>query len=189
MKRTVVHIIALTLVLPLLALLGSGPARAQGPVFKPSQVTEGALIDALGVVPGAGAEPPSRSIRMSVKPTTAAKAAAPGKASLLITFATGSSELTPETIRTLEILGKALQSDRLTGLGFRVEGHADPRGAPDLNQKLSQERAQAVVAYLTGPLGVSAERLAAIGKGSSEPINPDRPEAAENRRVTIVTNR
>ena len=189
MKRTVVHIIVLTLAPPLLALLGAGPARAQGPMFKPSQVTEGALIDALGVTPGAATEPPSRSIRMSVKPTTAAKGAAPGKANLLITFATGSAELTPETVRTLEILGKALQSDRLTGLGFRVEGHADPRGTPDMNQKLSQERAQAVVAYLTGPLGVSAERLAAIGKGSSEPINADRPDAAENRRVTIVTNR
>lgn len=188
MSRNVVHHFAKSLALPALALLVCASALAQGPVFKPSQVTEGALIDALGLPPAAGTEPPSRSIRMSVKPTTAAKPA-PGKASLLITFATGSAELTPETVRTLEILAKALQSDRLTGLGFRVEGHADPRGTPDMNQKLSQERAQAVVAYLSGTLGVSTERLAAIGKGSSEPINPDHPEAAENRRVTIVTNR
>ena len=67
MKRTVIHIIALTLAPPLLAVLalfGAGPALAQGPMFKPSQVTEGALIDALGVTPGAATEPPSRSIRM-----------------------------------------------------------------------------------------------------------------------------
>lgn len=172
------------------AVFVAAAARAEGPVLKPSEVTEGALIDALGA-PGAEA-PATRSIRPSLKPSTAAATAAapaPGKANLLITFATGSAELTPETMRTLEVVAKALQSDRLVGSTFNVEGHADPRGSAEYNLKLSAERAAAVVGYLTGKLGVPADRLAAVGKGSTEPLDPARPDAPENRRVTFVTTR
>jgi OOP family OmpA-OmpF porin len=87
------------------------------------------------------------------------------------------------------VVAKALQSDRLAGFGFRVEGHADPRGTSDYNMKLSEERAQAVVSYLTNKLGVLPERLHAVGKGDTELFNPQRPEAIENRRVTIVTTK
>ena len=119
--------------------------------------------------------------------TAPVKPAAPGKANLLITFPTGSAELTAETIRVLQTLGKALQSDRLAGFAFRIEGHADPRGTVESNIKLSEERAQAVAAYLSNTLGVLADRLQPVGKGSSEPLNPQQPDAPENRRVTIVT--
>jgi OOP family OmpA-OmpF porin len=37
--------------------------------------------------------------------------------------------------------------------------------------------------------GILPERLVPVGKGSSEPLNADRPDAPENRRVTIVTKR
>lgn len=52
---------------------------------------------------------------------------------------------------------------------------------------LSQQRAQAVVDYLTQQDGIAAERLSAVGKGSSEPLNTRNLAAPENRRVTIVT--
>jgi outer membrane protein OmpA-like peptidoglycan-associated protein len=161
-------------------------AQAQGPVLKPSQVTENVLVEALGGKGDDGAA--TRSIRPTLK-AGPAPAPAPGKASLLITFATGSADLSPETKNTLEVVAKALRSDRLAGLSFRVEGHADPRGTPEYNLKLSGERAEAVVAYLTGPLGVPADRLKPVGKGASELMDASRPEAAENRRVTIVTDR
>lgn len=171
------------------ALFAAATAQAEGPVLKPSEVTEGALIDALAA-PVAEAAPATRSIRPSMKPSAAAAAApSPAKANLLITFATGSAELTPETMRTLEVVAKALQSDRLSGMTFKVEGHADPRGSAEYNMRLSAERAAAVVGYLSGRLGVPAERLAAVGKGSTEPLDAARPEAPENRRVTFVTVR
>jgi outer membrane protein OmpA-like peptidoglycan-associated protein len=171
--------------------LASMASLAQGPVLKPSQVTEGALVDALGVGSAPEGQPgvATRSIRPSLKQPDSAKPAAPGKANLLITFATGSAELTSETIHTLEVVAKALQSDRLSGLAFRVEGHADPRGSAEYNMKLSAERAQAVVGHLTTRLGVLPDRLVAVGKGSTEPLDPAHPEAVENRRVTIVTDR
>jgi OmpA-OmpF porin, OOP family len=54
---------------------------------------------------------------------------------------------------------------------------------------LSESRAQSVVAYLVSSFGILPERLVPIGKGSSEPLNAERPDAPENRRVTIVTKR
>jgi OOP family OmpA-OmpF porin len=171
------------------AALFAAVTHAQGPVLKPSQVTEEALVDALAV-PGPDSAPASRSIRPTLRPSApASAAAAPGKANLLITFATGSSELSPETIHTLEVVAKALQSDRLAGLTFRVEGHADPRGSDEYNMKLSADRAAAVVSYLTDKLGVPAQRLVAVGKGSTEPLDTARPDAPENRRVTFVTEK
>lgn len=172
-------------------LLPAAPARAQAPVLTPSQVTEDKLVDALEIDAGPmdDATGATRSIRPSLRAGAKPKPTGPGKANLLITFATGSAELSPETIHTLETVAKALQSDRLAGFAFRVEGHADPRGGDDYNQKLSELRAQAVVTYLSERLGVLPDRLVAVGKGSSEPIHPDRPEALENRRVTIVTTR
>ena len=180
-----------------LLLTGAG-AWAQGtapaPVLKNNQVTEDALVDALAIdVPETAASGATRGFRPAVRPGTAAarlqpaKPAAPGKASLLITFDTGSAELTPETIKVLETVARALQSDKLAGFAFRIEGHADPRGGAEYNLKLSEERAQSVAAYLTSKLGVLPERIQPVGKGSSELLNPGQPDAQENRRVTIVT--
>ncbi len=182
-----------------LALMGACGVQAQGtapaPVLKNNQVTEDVLVDALAIdvpePPGGAASGVTRGFRPAIRPGGStfqpAKPAAPGKANLLITFATGSSELSPETIRVLETVAKALQSDRLAGFAFRIEGHADPRGSAEYNLKLSEERAQSVAAYLTTKLGVLPERIQPVGKGSAELLNPGQPDAQENRRVTIVT--
>jgi outer membrane protein OmpA-like peptidoglycan-associated protein len=172
------------------ALLGmQAHANAQEPVLKNSQVTESALIDALEVegpaVPASGV---TRGFRPAVRPA-GAKPAGPGKASLLITFATASAELLPESKTALDTVAKALQSDKLAGFTFKVEGHADPRGLAEQNMTLSQQRAQAVVNYLVKERGILPERLAPQGKGATELADPQRPDAPENRRVTIVTDR
>ncbi len=173
------------------SLAGFGAAQAQAPVLKASQVTEDALVNALEIEapqPDA-ASGTTRAIRPSMRPAGTAKPTGPGKASLLITFATGSAELTPESLQVLGTVGKALQSDRLAGFAFKVEGHADPRGTPESNLKLSTDRANSVVGYLTSKLGVLPERLQAVGKGDTELLNTEKPDAPENRRVTIITTR
>jgi OmpA-OmpF porin, OOP family len=163
--------------------LACGIAQAQETVLKNEQVTESALADALaGKEPAEG--PRTRSFRPAlVNPT----ASAPKKAGLLIVFATDSAELMPQSRSTLDTLGRALQSDRLARLSFNVEGHADPRGSAEHNLRLSELRAESVVSYLVKQHGIARERLTPMGKGSSEPINKERPDAAENRRVTIAT--
>ncbi|MCP5270520.1 MAG: OmpA family protein [Burkholderiaceae bacterium] len=173
---------------PFVALLAIGLAAVNGhaaePLLKPGQITESALVDAL--------TPADEAKTRSIRPTltgAAPSAQAAGRAGLLITFQTGSAELTPETRTALDEVGKALKSDRLAGFSFRIEGHADPRGGVDYNLRLSEERAQSVVAYLMDRYGLPADRLQPVGKGSSELLNAQQPTAPENRRVTIVTTR
>ena len=77
------------------------------------------------------------------------------------------------------------QADRLARFKFSIEGHADPRGASDSNQRLSEERAEAVRQYLVQTKNIESERLQSVGKGDKEPLNVNDPAAPENRRVTI----
>jgi outer membrane protein OmpA-like peptidoglycan-associated protein len=172
-------------------MLALASASAQDAVLQGKQVTESALVDALAIdSPADAASGPMRGFRPSAQtPSGRPAKAGPGKTSLLITFLPDSATLMSEAKATLDTVAKALQSDRLAGFTFKVEGHADPRGSSDHNLKLSQQRATAVVDYLTKERGVLPERLAPEGKGSAEPLNTARPEAPENRRVTIVTNR
>jgi outer membrane protein OmpA-like peptidoglycan-associated protein len=65
-----------------------------------------------------------------------------------------------------------------------VGGHTDDRGSDEKNKKLSQERADAVVAYLVKQ-GVAAERLVGVGYGEEVPAmeGTNRKAREANRRV------
>ena len=69
----------------------------------------------------------------------------------------------------------------------RVEGHTDSRGKAGYNRRLSQQRAEAVRAYL-GARGVELARLEAQGYGEERPITENRTAAGrgKNRRVEFV---
>jgi outer membrane protein OmpA-like peptidoglycan-associated protein len=69
---------------------------------------------------------------------------------------------------------------------LRVEGHADDRGADELNLELSQARAEAVVEALAAA-GVSRSRMAAQGFGETRPVaaNDTADGRARNRRIEI----
>jgi OOP family OmpA-OmpF porin len=88
--------------------------------------------------------------------------------------------------KALDVLASAMKSEKLAAVRFTIEGHADPRGSEDLNLRLSQARAESVRGYLMGSHGLAAERVNAVGKGSSALMKPSEPAAPENRRVTIV---
>lgn len=105
--------------------------------------------------------------------------------SLLIQFDFNSARVRPESQQALANLSQALQSPELLASNFAVEGHTDAKGGKDYNQKLSQQRAQAVSDFLKGQ-GVVETRLVAAGKGASDLANSTDPFAAENRRVRIV---
>ncbi|OYU31765.1 MAG: hypothetical protein CFE39_06910 [Comamonadaceae bacterium PBBC2] len=105
--------------------------------------------------------------------------------SLLIQFDFNSSQIRPESQQALLNLSQALNSPELSPSKFAVEGHTDAKGLADYNQKLSQQRAEAVQAFLVKN-GVTPARLAAAGKGSTQLANAVNPLGAENRRVRIV---
>ncbi|MHB1327869.1 MAG: OmpA family protein, partial [Gemmatimonadales bacterium] len=96
-----------------------------------------------------------------------------------------SDRLKPESTPTLEQLHQALEQH--PDLAVTIEGHTDAQGDDAYNQKLSDRRANAVVAYLTGR-GIAASRLAAVGKGESQPVagNATEAEREQNRRVVII---
>lgn len=128
----------------------------------------------------------ARSLRIG--PARRADAAPPrASASLLITFATNSFELSEAARRQLDIVASALQNDRLAQHRFTVEGHADPRGTAETNLKLSQERADSVKRYLVARHSIDEGRLVTQGHGDRELLLPQQPTAPENRRVTFVT--
>jgi outer membrane protein OmpA-like peptidoglycan-associated protein len=163
------------------------------PILRGKDLTEKNLIEALTPPPR---EVRTRSIRVErdqalAQPgeTASQEASRKAGASLLITFKTNSAQLTPQAQSSLDVVARALQADRLAAFNFAIEGHADPRGTPDHNLRLSQARAESVVAYLTSHHRIGGERLKPIGKGDTEPANPAQPEAPENRRVTITTLR
>lgn len=68
-----------------------------------------------------------------------------------------------------------------------VEGYTDSTGSPEHNLKLSKERAESVMAFLTEE-GMSAKRLSAVGFGVAKPKgdNATSEGRAMNRRVEIV---
>jgi OOP family OmpA-OmpF porin len=170
------------------ALLGlvPAPASAQGVMFKANELEVGALVDALTPPP-----PGVRTRSIMVQPK--AKGAAgenprAGAASIVAaTFATGSADISPETQAALDVMARALTSDRLANFTFEVEGHADPRGEDSYNLQLSQARAESVVQYLVQKHNLARDRLHAVGKGETELARPDVPTAPENRRVTFRT--
>jgi OmpA-OmpF porin, OOP family len=162
-------------------------ARAQDTdalVLTGADLTESNLIEALTPAPPGVVK---RKLVLGRDGSAAATTQQRASASLLMTFETNSAELTPVAKRQLEIVAAALKNDRLAAYRFTVEGHADPRGAPDTNQTLSEQRARSVLEHLVSAHGIEAPRLRAEGRGDREPLNREQPAAAENRRVTIVT--
>ncbi len=100
-------------------------------------------------------------------------------------FASGQSQLRPEARanlqRVVEFVGK------YPGKSVLIEGHTDSQGSANLNQVLSQRRAEAVREALIQD-GVGAARLTAVGIGKDRPIadNTSAEGRARNRRVEIV---
>ncbi len=89
----------------------------------------------------------------------------------------------------LNILATRIRQLEASGAVFSIEGHASAEGDGTFNQKLSQDRATAIVAQLRA-CGVSATAIAgATGFGSrhaTQPANASEAQLAQDRRVLIV---
>jgi OOP family OmpA-OmpF porin len=102
-----------------------------------------------------------------------------------IRFRLASAELESISFATLDQLAEAAKS--CPGMHIEVGGHASSEGSAEINQRLSLERAQSVVAYLVNA-GVDAGQLEPIGFGATRPIAPnDNSEnMAKNRRIEFT---
>ncbi|MCD4696933.1 MAG: OmpA family protein [Bacteroidales bacterium] len=82
-------------------------------------------------------------------------------------FDIGKFMLRPESTPELERLHKLLNN--IPRLKVEISGHTDNTGSEITNQKLSENRAKAVVEYLVRK-GIGADRVNYKGYGSSEPM-------------------
>jgi outer membrane protein OmpA-like peptidoglycan-associated protein len=73
------------------------------------------------------------------------------------------------------------------GVFFEIEGHTDATGEPIYNQKLGEERAEAVRNYLHDQHKVALNRIEVISYGEEKPVadNKSKDGRAQNRRVVI----
>lgn len=100
-----------------------------------------------------------------------------------IQFDTGKASIKANSFGILDEIVRLLRANpdikRLS-----IEGHTDNRGAVDMNEQLSQQRAESVMKYVVDH-GIAADRLEAHGYGPSRPIAPNETEAGrqKNRRV------
>jgi outer membrane protein OmpA-like peptidoglycan-associated protein len=101
-------------------------------------------------------------------------------------FETGSAVIDQRSFQLLDGIAQVL-TDHPELLKVSVEGHTDSDGDDKANKTLSQERADAVVAYLVEK-GVEAERLAAKGWGEEKPLGSNDTDEgkAANRRVEFL---
>jgi outer membrane protein OmpA-like peptidoglycan-associated protein len=106
-----------------------------------------------------------------------------------IKFKTGKAEVDPACDKTMIAIA-AIMAD-YPGFHVQVDGHTDNIGNPEANKKLSQERAEAVVNYLTTKKGVDPSRLSAKGFGDTQPIadNKTKKGQAKNRRVDFTVTK
>lgn len=101
-------------------------------------------------------------------------------------FQHDSAEILPDSMALLEEIADVLKTRPEIG-SIEVQGHTDDVGNPAYNQRLSQNRAEAVVAALE-LLGVTTGRLTPKGYGPDKPIVPNTNDQnrARNRRVQLI---
>jgi outer membrane protein OmpA-like peptidoglycan-associated protein len=102
-----------------------------------------------------------------------------------ITFATGSSDINADFYPVLNSV--ALVVNKYEKTYIDIVGHTDNVGAAEMNQRLSEARANSVARYLESQK-VLPQRIITSGMGMNNPIaSNSTPEGrAQNRRVEIV---
>lgn len=101
-------------------------------------------------------------------------------------FASASSQLTPELQQALQPAIQRLHTyPQATVI---INTHTDSQGSSEFNQRLSDQRAAAVLDYMMKQ-GVSPNQMKAIGYGETQPVADNMTEAGryQNRRVELLS--
>jgi len=104
-----------------------------------------------------------------------------------VSFAVGSAQISAAATSLLAQFGPVLKRNEQSGNKVVFVGHTDASGSQQLNERLSQQRAEAVRQYFIKDFGVAPSFLAATGVGSAQLKDKESPNSAVNRRVEITT--
>lgn len=101
-------------------------------------------------------------------------------------FPVNRHELSKEAKSELDEFVDHLKTDD-KNVYLEIQGHTDATGTPDYNQKLGEERAEAVRLYLNQK-GVALNRMATISYGETVPVETNKTKVgrSKNRRVVII---
>lgn len=101
-----------------------------------------------------------------------------------ILFGFNSSNLSSESKKTLDQFASSMKD--MTDTDITIYGHTDNVGSESANQKVSDQRAQAVAKYLANG-GIASERITSKGMSFTMPVadNDTEEGRAQNRRVEI----
>jgi outer membrane protein OmpA-like peptidoglycan-associated protein len=104
-----------------------------------------------------------------------------------VLFETGKFELGPPTREALAKLSGIVLGH--PGLNLQIEGFTDSTGSDELNQTLSEKRAEAVRGYLIQQ-GLSAGAVTSKGFGKASPVADNSTAAGrqKNRRVELIVS-
>jgi outer membrane protein OmpA-like peptidoglycan-associated protein len=103
-----------------------------------------------------------------------------------VKFPTNAHALSSEAEQRLTELVTKLKTEN-QNVYLEIQGHTDSRGSKDLNDRLGEERAEAVRKYLNQQ-GVALNRMSTISYGPDAPVAPNDTRAgrAQNRRVVVI---
>jgi outer membrane protein OmpA-like peptidoglycan-associated protein len=176
------------------AVIGATAGAAVGGVIgnQTGSTARGAIIGAVvggaaGAVIGHQMDQQAKELQQNIPGATIQRVGE----GIAVTFASGilypfnSTDILPDGRTNLQQLASSLE--KYPNSDVLVVGHTDSVGTDVYNLDLSQRRAMAASSYLQ-TLGVPASRLHAVGKGESEPIQPNDTDAgrAQNRRVEVA---
>jgi outer membrane protein OmpA-like peptidoglycan-associated protein len=169
-----------------------------GPQFKPTlkmrgvQLVGGIPTEAVSLAPSPDQPQPIMFAQTSIPAAAAASVTAATQASpaeqtsqpfaISVPFAFNSAKLAPDAFEALDNIAEGIKLVQLPG-DLIIEGHTDARGGDAYNLKLSVRRAAAVKRYFAQHHKIAPNKLKAVGKGRTEPLNGKDPLASENRRV------
>lgn len=103
-----------------------------------------------------------------------------------IKFPVGQSILMPGTYTLLSKVQRAIRT--FGEPQVVVEGHTDSTGSDEVNEHLSQKRAEAVMEYLIANKTLPSDKIMAVGYGSVRPLasNETSQGRAINRRIDVI---
>ena len=176
------------------AIIGATAGAAVGGVIgnQTGSTAKGAIIGAVvggtaGAIIGHQMDQQAKELSQNIKGATVERVGE----GIQVTFASGllfafdSDSIQAAAATNLRELASSLQ--KYPDSQLLIVGHTDNVGDVSYNQRLSERRSNSAAAYLAAQ-GVVRTRLAATGKGESEPVTTNDTDAGrqKNRRVEVA---